>query len=124
MSGSVSQKTGELAAAAKERIQEWTTEAGSFTKRAATDLGERAASISSQLTTAAGDQLREFRSSSSPTSVSDIVAATRDLGRPVQQAINDPETRDKLLLGTAGAAIVAALGIALQRRFSEGDRSM
>jgi hypothetical protein len=124
MSDSVTQRTGELAAAAKERIQEWTTEAASLTKRAATDLGERAASISSQLTGVAGDQMREFRSSSSPSAVSDVVATARDLGRPAQQALNDPENRDKLLLGTAGVAIVAALGIALQRRFSEGDRSM
>ena len=38
-----------------------------------------------------------------------------------QQAINEPEARDKLLLGSAGVAIVAAMSIALHRRFREAD---
>jgi len=42
-----------------------------------------------------------------------------DWARPVQQTIEDPEARDKLLLGAAGIAVIAALGIAYQRKLSE-----
>jgi hypothetical protein len=43
-----------------------------------------------------------------------------NVSRPVQNVLSDQESRDKLLLGVAGAAVVAALGIAFQRRLNEG----
>jgi glutamate synthase domain-containing protein 2 len=37
----------------------------------------------------------------------------------VQQALNDQDLRDKVLIGVAGLAVAAALGIAYQRRQNE-----
>lgn len=124
VTGKLTQKVTELASAAKEgvhdakeRVQEWSAQAGSFTKQAATELGERAASIPSQVS-GAMSELRESGYASLPSAVSN----TYETARRAQEAIGDPENRDKLLLGTAGVAIVAALGIALQRRLTESDR--
>jgi hypothetical protein len=39
--------------------------------------------------------------------------------QPIQAAASNPEARDKFLLGAAGLAVIAALGIASQRRMSE-----
>ena len=40
-----------------------------------------------------------------------------------QSSMNDAEARDKVLLGAAGLAVVAALGIACQRRLAEQERA-
>ena len=37
----------------------------------------------------------------------------------VEDAISDDDTRDKILLGAAGVAVAAALGLAFQRSLSE-----
>jgi hypothetical protein len=120
MGGSVAQKAAELAGATEERIQEWTNEAGSLAKQAATELRQRAASISSQVS-GVMSELGESQSSSARSVISDIAAATRHADRAAQQAISDPEPKNNLLLGAAGAAIVAALSIALQRRITQAD---
>ena len=39
--------------------------------------------------------------------------------RAVEGAISDDDTRDKILLGAAGIAVAAALGIAFQRSMND-----
>ena len=58
--------------------------------------------------------------------LSDVQAKQRDLREGIQAArakvaerVQDDESRDRLLLGVAGLAIAAALGIACQKRASE-----
>jgi hypothetical protein len=47
-----------------------------------------------------------------------IIGGLEDVSRPVQNVLSDQESRDNLLLGVAGTAVVAALGIAVQRRLN------
>jgi hypothetical protein len=42
-----------------------------------------------------------------------------ELWASTQSSLNDAEARDKVLLGAAGLAVVAALGFASQRRLAE-----
>jgi hypothetical protein len=116
MSTRAKENAAELASAVKERAREWAAEAASSGRQAASDLEQRAAAISSQ----ASDVVSEMRGRAT--------AATRPYAQSAgqamqsaQQALNEPDARDKLLLGGAGVAVVAALSIALHRRFSEAD---
>jgi hypothetical protein len=109
MSGRARETAAELAAAGKERAREWAAEAASSSKQAASDLQERAASMSRE----ASELASEMRDRAT--------AATYPYVQSARQAINSPEARDKILLGGAGIAVVAALSIALHRRFGEAD---
>jgi hypothetical protein len=112
------EKTAELASAAKERVREWTAEAASSSKQAASELQQRAVSMSRE----AADRAASMSQDASEV-VSEISERARVAARPyaqsAQQIINDSEARDKLLLGGAGIAVLAALTIALQRRMQE-----
>ena len=48
-----------------------------------------------------------------------VGAVADEYSRPLQHTLADQESRDNLLLGAAGVAVVAALGIAYQRRLKE-----
>lgn len=109
MSGRARENAAELAAAGKERAREWAAQATSSSKHAASELQERAASMSSQVSEVASE-MRDR-----------ATAATLPYVQSARQAINGPEARDKILLGSAGVAVVAALSIALYRRFGEPD---
>jgi hypothetical protein len=106
----------ELATAAKERAREWAAEATSSGRQAVGDLEQRAAAISSQ----ASDVVSEMRDRAAAATRPYAQSAGQAM-RSAQQAINEPEARDKLLLGGAGVAVVAAMSIALHRRFREPD---
>ena len=108
MSSRARENAAELAAAGKERAREWAAEATS-SKQVTSDLQERAASMSSQ----ASELVSEMQDRAA--------AVTYPYVQSAQQAIDGPEARDKLLLGSAGIAVAAALGIALYRRFGEAD---
>jgi hypothetical protein len=105
----------ELATAAKERAREWAAEATSSGRQAVGDLEQRAAAISSQ----ASDVVSEMHRAAAATRP--YAQSAGQAMRSAQQAINEPEARDKLLLGGAGVAVVAAMSIALHRRFREAD---
>jgi len=106
---SVSEGTGELASAVKVRAREWTTEAASSGKRIASDLQERAASVSDQASEALSEMQRR------------VTAAAHPYADSAEETISDPQQRDRLLLSAAGIAVIAALGMTLQRRLSEAD---
>ncbi|MBX9775745.1 MAG: hypothetical protein K2Y71_15290 [Xanthobacteraceae bacterium] len=94
MGESAKDKVAELAGSVKQGAQEWTSE---------------------------GFAVDDIRSSAAAAqrTVARAGAAAEDWARPVQEMIEDPQSRDKLLLGAAGVAVAAALGIACQRRLSE-----
>lgn len=48
-------------------------------------------------------------------------ATLSDASSAVQRGLRDDDTRDKLLLGAAGFAVAAAIGIAMQRRGDDQD---
>jgi dGTP triphosphohydrolase len=89
----VREQVSEFAEGASEKVQKWSADA-------ATGAKEQVGSLSRQAFRAADDGLQ---------TVSDASSAVRT-------KLNQPDVRDNLLLGVAGAAVAAALGIAYQRR--------
>jgi hypothetical protein len=89
----VGEHVSELVESASAKAQKWSADAASGAK-------EQVASLSRQAVTAADDGLQSLSEASSA----------------VRTKLNQPDIRDNLLLGVAGAAVVAALGIAYQRR--------
>jgi hypothetical protein len=93
VAGSVREQVNQLAEEASEKVQKWSADARSGAK-------ERVASISRQASKIADDGVR---------SVSEVSSV-------VQTKLGQPDVRNNILLGVAGAAVAAALGIAYQRR--------
>jgi hypothetical protein len=105
----VSAKTAELTGTATDTVQRWAADIPEAAEDVGTFLKKDAPSIAPSaddrdFTRKASDMATEAFDSS--------VAATRAV-------LGDPESRDKLLLGVAGLAVAAALGIACQKRLSE-----
>jgi len=104
MAGVVKNQASEFADTAKEKVRQWSTSAAS-------GLKEQAASVARQASQAL-DDARE--------SASDVPARTGEMvhraSLAVHDALSDHDARDKILLGVAGLAVAAALGIAYQRR--------
>jgi len=89
----VGEHVSEFAESASEKAQKWSGDA-------ATGAKEQVTSLSRQAFRAADDGLQSLSEASSA----------------VRTKLNQPDVRDNLLLGVAGVAVVAALGIAYQRR--------
>ncbi|HET7680813.1 MAG TPA: hypothetical protein VFK79_11860 [Xanthobacteraceae bacterium] len=106
----VSAQTAILTSAAKDTVERWTD-----------DVREAAKGI--------GSSLKSDAPSIAPFSedVADFTHKASDLGREAfestaaatRSVLHDAESRDKLLLGMAGLAVAAALGIACQKRLTE-----
>ena len=126
-----------------ERVAEKTTEFAHSVKDGAVTMGERAAELAgvateraqdlsekvkSSLTRAAGDvtgaarnatsTLEELRQSSMKAAELAASRATGISPRSTKDANGSEDTRDQVLLGAAGVAVIAALGFAWQRRSS------
>lgn len=106
-------KATEFAGAAKDQVQDWSTQAQAAVQRAVGDAGEAAGHATSTLQT-----MRHSASNAMAGATSHAGATAKEWSRPLQEAVSDQESRDKLLLGAAGVAVIAALGIACQRRLS------
>jgi len=108
----VSAKTADLTGAARDTVQRWAADIQEAAEDVGTSLTNNAPSIApsaediGHFTRKASDMAGEAFDGS--------VAAAR-------AKLRDPESRDKVLLGVAGLAVAAALGIACQRRLSEGS---
>ena len=107
-------KVADLAGVAKERVQEWTTQVRSSTQEIASAAASTVAGASSNFedrrrSAADGANKLAFR----------VGAVADEYSRPLQHSLADQESRDNVLLGAAGVAVVAALGIACQRRLKE-----
>lgn len=116
----------EFATAAKDKVQDWSTEAG----EAVAYVADRAASTADQASSSVRETVHDIRDAA--TAAADRVAhATRDTltyiqreGRAVGEQASallpdhapDEQARDGLLLGAAAMAVTAAVGIAYQRR--------
>ena len=104
MAGVVKNQASEFADTAKEKVREWSTSAAS-------ELKEGAATVARH----AYDSLDEARESAAavPPTASAMV---RQASAAIHESLRDHDARDKILLGAAGLAVAAALGIAYQRR--------
>jgi hypothetical protein len=114
----VKDQATELATTAKEHVQQWSSQAKSAAERAATDAAERAATIGHKASETF-DQMRHSAETGGGAVTAQVGALAKRASSAVQETISDQEARDKILLGAAGVAVVAALSIACQRRLSE-----
>lgn len=120
MGEAAQEKATELAGAARSQAQHWSEEVRSSVGQAAVNA--------SRLTGDGSRTLEDMRreSMTAERSASRAAAITDEWMRPIQETAGSQDARDKFLLGAAGVAVVAALGIAYQRRLSEppgADRS-
>jgi len=112
MAGAAQGKASELAGAARSQAQHWSKEVPSSNGQAAGNASRLGGHASRTL-----EEMR--RGSMTAERVASRSAATDEWMRPIQETAESHEARDKFLLGAAGVAVIAALGIACQRRLSE-----
>ncbi len=106
----MSAKTADLADAAKDRAQRWTADIREAVEEAGASLKADAPSIAPS---AAEDSGTFTKVTERAGEVFDSAAAA------TRSALHNPESRDKVLLGVAGLAVAAALGIACQKRLAD-----
>lgn len=97
---------------AKNRLVEQASEATDVAKEKAAAIGETVSEKAAETAADIKDRVQDWTAQAA--SAADE-ASTRS-------AMNDAEARDKFLLGAAGLAVVAALGIACQRRLAEQEQ--
>ena len=113
MGEAAQEKATELAGAARSQAQHWSEEVRSFIGQAAGN----ASRLGGEASRTSDDMRRESMTVERAASRSAFI--TDEWMRPIQETAGSQEARDKFLLGAAGVAVVAALGIAYQRRLSE-----
>jgi hypothetical protein len=116
----VSENAAETAADIKDRVQDWTTQGTSTAGEAAQRAKERASAMWSD-TTETFDKARRSARSTAQTNMSRAGDTVDELWASTQSSMEHAEARDRVLLGAAGFAVVAALGIACQRRLAEQE---
>ena len=107
----VSAKTADLTGAARDTVQRWAADI----REAAEDVGTSLTNNAPSIAPSAGDIGHFTRRRQ----IWQVRRSTVALPQP-RATLRDPESRDKVLLGVAGLAVAAALGIACQKRLSEG----
>ena len=98
---------GNLASAAVVKVQDFAATAASVTGEQASSVGTLASDAISDASEWAEDM---------PARAGRVI---QKASLAVEDAISDDDTRDKILLGAAGVAVAAALGLAFQRSLSE-----
>ena len=120
MGGAAEEKVTELTGAARSQAQHWSEEVRSSIGQAAGNAARPGGHASRTLEDMRRESVMAERVASRSAAIND------EWMRPIQETADTQEARDKFLLGAAGVAVVAALGIAYQRRLSEppdADRS-
>jgi gas vesicle protein len=109
-----------LADAAKEKVQDWSAQAGDAIRQTAGEIAEKAASVAES----ASDALQGARHAARETAaeVADRAGSmAARVSQTVRDAVPDRDDRDTILLATAAVAVAAAVGIAYQRRDRASD---
>jgi gas vesicle protein len=104
-----------LADAAKEKVQDWSAQAGEAIRQTAGEIADKAASAAES----ASDALQGARYAARETAaeVADRASAVAArVSQTMRDAVPDRDDRDTLLLAAAAVAVAAAVGIAYQRR--------
>jgi len=114
MGEAVAEKATGLAGAATDEAQHWSDEMRSSVRRVAGDATRAAGNATATL-----EEMRQSSMKAAERAASRATAISDEWTQPLQEAIGNQESRDKILLGAAGVAVIAALGIAFQRRSSE-----
>jgi hypothetical protein len=116
--GRASDKFSDLSESTRETVKTWSDTARAAGDQAMGTIGSQAET----LTDVARRSFHDARDQISDQSAELYANAERqvtDWAQSSKQALRDDDTRDKLLLGAAGLAVAAALGIACQKRISE-----
>jgi Skp family chaperone for outer membrane proteins len=116
----VSEKAAETAADIKDRVQDWTAQASSAAGEAAKQTKERASAMWDEAAEAV-EQVGQSARATAPARMSGAGETVEQWWGPAQSSMNDAENRDTVLLGAAGLAVVAALGIACRRRLADQE---
>ena len=103
----VAAKAADLTEAATDKVQQWTA-----------DTREHVEALGSSLKAAAPPLAPELHSAGYAAQ-SYVREQAQNASNMAEDLFNDPASRDKLLLGVAGVAVAAALGIACQKRLAE-----
>jgi hypothetical protein len=113
-SGELASHAEALADAAKEKVQDWSAQAGDAVRQTAGEIAEKAASVKEGAYALQGarDAVRETAGEVAETA--GLLAAR--VSQTVQDAVPDRDARDTYLLAGAAVAVAAAVGIAYQRR--------
>ena len=103
----MSAKAADFADVAKDKVQQWTDSVRETVEEVGSSAKARAETVAPEMRRAGYTAKRYMREQTqSPTNMA-------------EDLLNDPASRDKLLLGVAGVAVAAALGIACQKRLAE-----
>jgi hypothetical protein len=112
--GAVTAKGMEVWESAKGKMQEWQEGAGSVVDGTTSKLKSSGESVLEKIKASGDDLLEDMHAKKYH-----LRDQMDDLAANAAQKLRDDDTRNNLLLGIAGAAIVAALGIACQKRIAE-----
>ena len=122
----IGSENGDYVSHAKERLKQQAThlagEASGIATELKDDAGAMAEAVKEQSAQLAGpDKVHEWIGNAA----ADVPDHAASLARKVErstQHLRDPGVRDNILLGIAGAAVVAALSVAYQRRTADDTR--
>jgi hypothetical protein len=116
--GAVSDKTAEMIEAAKTRAQEWSDDVSGAAAAVGSALKAEAQSLNARASDAVQSTSDRVRAATTDASTG-TAKFVREAMHETRDALTEVESRDKLLLGVAGIAVAAALGIACQKRIAE-----
>jgi hypothetical protein len=95
-------------------MQEWQDGAGRVVDDTAAKLKSSGESVLDKVRSSGGDLLQDLHAKEHH-----LRDRMQDVADNAAEKLRDDDTRNNLLLGIAGAAIAAALGIACQKRIAE-----
>ena len=112
--GAASAKGTEVWESAKEKLQEWQEGVGRVVGDTTAKLKSSGESVMDKVRSSSGDLLEDIHAKEHR-----LRDQMEDLTAHAAEKLRSDDTRNSLLLGIAGAAIAAALGIASQKRIAE-----
>jgi hypothetical protein len=120
-SAAVAEKSGELYDAAKEQVTRLAQNSGDAVSANTAAVQEQVGTLMAKAGGVAADLSDRAQDATQRASsqVSDQISRSFDAIEAAKNALPDGDTRDQVLLGVAGLAVAAALGIAWQRRVTE-----
>jgi hypothetical protein len=119
---------------AKDTVQEWSEDLRQASSDGMSEIAGRATLAAGQISdmaretvtritdkaSSAADQASEAGQESLAQIGATAASAADRASTIIHDAVSDPETRDRYLLGAAALAVAAAVGIAYQRRAADG----
>jgi hypothetical protein len=108
--------------AAKDKAREWTDSSRQAAEQLASTMKTNVRSIADDASVTASRYSEEAQNIAA-TAYARAGAMMQEATTAGGQVIADPNSRDKLLLGVAGVAVAAALGIAVQKRVAQSVES-